>query len=247
MTKLQNTPLLLPHKIKDWRGTEKEEFINNGAYARVYRVSPSEIVKKIPSTKNADTYLGELLAQTFTNTALSKIWDISFTSESINIRMSYSGDLCLIDILRDNEYLMMLPLMRIAFDLTKGLAYMHRLGYAHMDINPNNIVWDSTKSRAQIVDFGSTREADTWARIPINFKYHPPELTENNNAYHKIDIKIDCWSCGIIFLDLHARIMEKPLQVFFLNESKPLLSTKIRERGLLYALPGRIRHAADFH
>ena len=203
MTK-RKTPQL-PHKIKQWRGNNNESFINNGAYGRVYKISPTTVIKKIPQTKDVNCYAGEVIALAFKHDALGKILNVMFDLEFINITMEFAGDILLEDILKNSDLVHIASLMRIAFDLTRGLIYMHRLDHVHRDVNPNNIIWDSARGQARLVDFGSTRPVDTWAMISGSRRYQPPEITFSQHDYHKVNISLDCWSCGVIFLDMHAK------------------------------------------
>ena len=47
---------------------------------------------------------------------------------------------------------------KIATDLITGIQYLHESHVMHRDIKPENLLWNETKKKWQICDFGLARE-----------------------------------------------------------------------------------------
>lgn len=99
-------------------------------------------------------------------------------------------------------------LVQLGWDLVNGLAHLHRLNIAHLDIKPDNLLYDDA-CRLQITDFDvAVRVKDEDEEID---KYvgtdgwMAPEIRKRNELgvgfYYK-PIKADRWSCGKVLLGL---------------------------------------------
>lgn len=108
--------------------------------------------------------------------------------------------LCLIDakcIFEDDQRISML------LQVIEGLAYLHRLGFIHRDVKPDNILvgLESGRLKAVLTDyaFASTFETTT---DQGSVKYCPPELwtwiAEDVNKPRTFSPAFDVWSLGIV-------------------------------------------------
>ncbi len=90
------------------------------------------------------------------NPHLAKILYVAETADRAEVVCEYiSGD-TLADLIRGGRCLPPDTAIRIAADICDGLSDMHRLGYVHRDINPNNIIV-SSDGHAVIIDYGIAR------------------------------------------------------------------------------------------
>ena len=89
-------------------------------------------------------------------------------------------------------------LLRIAYEILNGLAYLHSKGIAHRDIKPDNIGFD-VNMHAKLLDFGLCKEDAKHSHLACGTPFYvAPEviMCENYDA-----TKADIWSFGIT---LHA-------------------------------------------
>ena len=91
--------------------------------------------------------------------------------------------------------------------MLKALAYIHALGICHKDIQPNNILIDSSNN-LKLCDFGSAKvmsEGESSVSYIVSRHYRAPELIFGSTSY---DTSIDLWSAACIIGEL---ILGKPL------------------------------------
>ena len=96
----------------------------------------------------------------------------------------------------------------IAWQILRGLAYVHGKRVVHRDLKPENILimGDGVeRGLIKIADFGLARKIDTLARPldengpVVTLWYRAPELLLGAKHY---DEKIDAWAAGAIFCEL---------------------------------------------
>lgn len=95
--------------------------------------------------------------------------------------------------------------LSIAYDVAKGLAYLHGLPkpIIHRDIKSSNVLLDSDFA-AQIADFGLARSIDASrshvsTQVAGTMGYMPPEYWEGNTA---ATVKTDVYSFGVLMLEM---------------------------------------------
>ncbi|XP_059665765.1 phosphoenolpyruvate carboxylase kinase 1 [Cornus florida] len=86
----------------------------------------------------------------------------------------------------------------IVKSLIGAIAYCHRLGIAHRDIKPDNVLFDS-RNRLKLADFGSAEwfgvgEDRTMSGIVGTPYYVAPEVLSGRDYNEKVDV----WSAGVI-------------------------------------------------
>lgn len=93
-------------------------------------------------------------------------------------------------------------LLLYMYQMLTGLAHVHQLGYAHRDIKPGNIIFDTVHNAMKLIDFGlaCTQKCKGFAGTLF---WIPPELFEKPlpdslDAAQAHDI----WSLGLVFYEL---------------------------------------------
>src|SRR6476469_2532512 len=135
-----------------------------------------------------------------------------------------------------------------AIKITRALGEIHRHKIIHKDINPSNIIINSTTGRVQIIDFGIStvlkRENPTLKNPNVlegTLSYISPEQTGRMNR--AIDYRTDFYSLGVTFYELlsgklpfetedalelvHWHIARQPVPVHEIDPQIPLTLSKI--------------------
>jgi len=114
----------------------------------------------------------------------------------IYIVMEYLNGGDLANFVIKNGCLQESKVLSIAWDIAKGLEYLHKLGIVHRDIKPENIVFDSMQ-KPRIVDFGLSQIISFNEFLDESYGtyfYASPEI-HNKMKYNKAT---DIWSFGIL-------------------------------------------------
>mmetsp|Transcript_76831 Transcript_76831/g.115621 ORF Transcript_76831/g.115621 Transcript_76831/m.115621 type:complete len:288 (-) Transcript_76831:57-920(-) len=81
-----------------------------------------------------------------------------------------------------------------------GIQQCHEIGIAHLDIKPENILFDEVSKKAYLCDFGNSHRFDGKEKVNIGRRgtlvYCAPEVKLENNPYDPI--AADIWSLGIL-------------------------------------------------
>ncbi len=92
-----------------------------------------------------------------------------------------------------------------AFQMFRGLAYIHTLGIAHRDIKPENILVSMVSGLVKIADFNcATKLSEKNEHSPkVGTKiYNAPELSLGSRLYNE---KVDIWSAGVVMTAMICR------------------------------------------
>lgn len=90
----------------------------------------------------------------------------------------------------------------IAFQILKGLESMHKVGIAHRDLKPDNILINEDTLEVVIADLGSAKKIDAdggGISYICSRAYRAPELLLGSTTY---GVKIDLWSLGCVLLEM---------------------------------------------
>ena len=102
----------------------------------------------------------------------------------------------------------------LCYDITLALSYLHSNDIIHRDLSGNNVLLVGNY-RAKVTDFGMARLHDQRRQLtgqsltmcPGTDVYMPPEAVESSPHYNE---KIDCFSFGVIVLQMLTRQFPKP-------------------------------------
>ena len=102
----------------------------------------------------------------------------------------------------------------ICHDVTLALSFLHSNNIVHRDLSSNNVLLRGNVL-AKVTDFGMARLGDinphatrfTSTMCPGTDVYMPPEAVQDKPVYTE---KIDCFSFGVITLQILTRLFPKP-------------------------------------
>ena len=104
--------------------------------------------------------------------------------------------------------------VNICQDLAQALAYLHSNKVVHRDLSGSNVLLMGNALKAKVCDFGTARLLDltpsyrqTLTMCPGNAAYMPPEALRDNPKY---DEKLDCFSFGVLVLQVLTRLFPQP-------------------------------------
>ena len=113
------------------------------------------------------------------------------------------GDLC--ERTSSKDYVLTEQKCRtIIRQICRGVEYIHRSSYVHLDLKPFNIVFSQKKDDydLRIIDFGLAREIDETRRVRVGMcgtvEYMSPEVMNCTVATPASD----CWGIGVIAYQL---------------------------------------------
>ena len=102
--------------------------------------------------------------------------------------------------------------VNICHDIALALTFLHANGIIHRDLSSNNVLLISNV-RAKVTDFGMAKLGDnigsrlTSTMCPGTDVYMPPEAIQDHPVYTE---KIDCFSFGVLLLQMLTREFPKP-------------------------------------
>ena len=104
--------------------------------------------------------------------------------------------------------------VNICHDIAMALTYLHANGIVHRDLSSNNVLLISNV-RAKVTDFGMAKLGDinpgasrlTFTMCPGTDVYMAPEAIQDQPFYNE---KIDCFSFGVIIIQMLTRQVPKP-------------------------------------
>eukprot|EP01117_Protostelium_nocturnum_P009923 TRINITY_DN3536_c0_g1_i3.p1 TRINITY_DN3536_c0_g1~~TRINITY_DN3536_c0_g1_i3.p1 ORF type:complete len:310 (-),score=102.41 TRINITY_DN3536_c0_g1_i3:31-960(-) len=91
--------------------------------------------------------------------------------------------------------------VRMAFDIVKGMMYIHKKGVIHRDLSARNLLVDSS-FKVKISDFGLSKENDFYdsKSKAIPYKWTAPEVI----AEQRSTMAADVWSYGVVVWEIFS-------------------------------------------
>ncbi|VDM38666.1 unnamed protein product [Toxocara canis] len=140
-------------------------------------------------------------------------WDEAMALREVKSlkKLNHPNIIKLREVIRENDnlYFVFEYMQENLYELMKdrqGLAYMHKNGFFHRDMKPENIMCNGTEL-VKIADFGLAREIRS--RPPftdyVSTRYRAPEILLRSTSYNS---PIDIWALGCIMAELY---MLRPL------------------------------------
>ena len=99
--------------------------------------------------------------------------------------------------------------VNICHDIARALAFLHSNRFIHRDLSSNNVLMISDV-RAKVTDLGMARLSglkSTRTMCPGTDVYMPPEAVKDQPLYTE---KIDCFSFGVITLQILTQLFPRP-------------------------------------
>ena len=102
--------------------------------------------------------------------------------------------------------------VNVCLDIALALSFLHNNHLVHRDLSSNNILLRMGNVSAKVTDFGMTKLGDlsphlTYTMCPGTDVYMPPEAVQDRPVYTE---KIDCFSFGVITIQILTRRFPKP-------------------------------------
>lgn len=139
-------------------------------------------------------FLGKLVG----NSKVVRIFE-SFVVDNLGFLVMERKFCDLYDRTEDNSFSLE-KARQILFQVVLALCELHRVGVAHLDIKPENILLDESDS-VYICDFGTAVEVNYFGEKNYDYVgsvfYISPEVLDPKNGYDPF--KSDVWSLGILF------------------------------------------------
>lgn len=123
--------------------------------------------------------------------------------DTIWILMEYVNGPTFGQILKNSRTLLSTnTLWNYMYQLTSAIDYIHKMGYAHRDIKPDNIILDTVNNRVKIVDFGFACATNCKNNVGT-LLWMPPEVLLRKSPFTLRSAKAqDIWSLGVVLYEL---------------------------------------------
>ena len=94
-------------------------------------------------------------------------------------------------------------ILAVAYQLGQGLFFLHSHNILHLDVKPDNVLWDQATREVKLVDFGLAERADPVLGVPrprcqvyCTACYRAPELWTYETNPSMLRPAVDVWSYG---------------------------------------------------
>jgi len=189
------------------------EELGKGGMGKVYRVEDKKIKEEVAlklikpeiasDKKTIERFSNELkMARKIAHRNVGRMYHLSDHEGTHYITMEYVPGQDLKGLIRQSGQLAIGTTIKIAKQVSEGLAEAHRLGVIHRDMKPSNVMMDK-EGNARVMDFGIARSLKskglTGAGVMVGTpEYMSPEQTEAK----EVDRQSDIYSLGVILYEM---------------------------------------------
>jgi len=156
-------------------------------------------------TEQLDRLKSEIkLARKITHPNVLRTFDFGDVDGRPYISMEYVRGLTLRYLLRETDRVPYSAALRIARQLTAGLAAAHGVGVLHRDIKPENLILEGN-GNAKLMDFGIARPAGRAApghTQPGTFLGTPNYCAPEQLTGDDVDERGDIYACGVVMSEM---------------------------------------------
>lgn len=208
--------------IRDFESTHLQigKLLGSGGFGTVYEATYHgrryALKQWHKSTKNRrateESFEAEVSTLHFRHPNIVRAFCVLNLNGFDSLIMEYGGDKNLQELLDcPSECLSNSRQVKFALDISRGLAFAHRQGLAHMDLKPSNVLV-SDQDHCKLADFGCCQSvgdngrpaSPTKSSLTGTFAYRAPELFKGECPTTKADI----YSLGICLWQMLTR--ERP-------------------------------------
>lgn len=192
--------------------TNPDEKPMEGAYGNVYTINYGEnktmnIVKKQYGGQKFYNFVKELsILKSIDHPNIAKVKHWTTNGKRYYFSQSYGTPLKELFYSKEKSYLTHERMYKIFEGVYSAIKFLHSKNIVHLDIKPENIIWNMEENRAELIDFGLSTYGYKYKNGLFTFKnpgytlqYQDPEysdLTYNNSSS-------DYYSMSITFIHLY--------------------------------------------
>ncbi|XP_060194297.1 mitogen-activated protein kinase kinase kinase 20-like [Lycium barbarum] len=231
----------------DWvRG----EAIGHGSFGRVSLAVPRNqstqvMVVKSSSASRSDTLMNEklILDEIKGCPQIINCLSDSYTYENgeklYNVLLEYASGGALSEKLKNSgdRKLPEFEIRKYTKALLKGLHYIHKCGYVHCDIKPQNILLGED-GQVKIADFGLAKRAESHDNLRCELRGTPLYMSPEMVTAGEQDTPADIWALGCVLAEMAAGVpvwkytdLTQLLMKIGVGDELPEFPAKLSEEG----------------
>jgi len=182
--------------------------LGKGTFGTVYKISEDKAIKVIRSDyEDGISSLKEIdVMRRLDHPFLSKAYEVVVGTKG-SIQTGLVMDLAFSDLFHAEilKKFSVQSRIKVLWNVTQGLKFLHDSNYIHADIKPLNILlFNNIKNpNAKLTDFGislilNPKGTKYYPVSLVTISYRPPEILNGGKIYSK---SVDIWSLGISFME----------------------------------------------
>jgi serine/threonine protein kinase len=198
--------------LKNIEYLDTNRILGEGSFSQVYKVRSKldnqiYALKKINLNLLSEREIHNLKTEISLHKSLSHPFivafiDYIFYDNHLYILLEHIPNGCLFFYIHSVSGLCESTALRILYQVTLGIDYLHSRGIIHRDIKPENILVDENFN-VKICDFGWSsyiKKGEYKKTVCGTFEYMAPEMLAESNI--KYNHKLDVWCLGILLYEI---------------------------------------------